>query len=188
VSLHHEGCPESGSRPTSEFSESPGHQAAPEGEDNRGKPRAQRGNLPLVLDATRPRRHQRREPVPGGPVRPVITLGLRPGKLRKLTWDLVDLNRGVVHVRQSASKTGDTKTPQSKRSLVFRSAPSPPYRPTRRCRTASALTQLGTFRRTELRKTVELRGFEPLTFCMPCSSEQSNGEPPASANDLAGLR
>jgi hypothetical protein len=27
-----------------------------------------------------------------------ITLGLRPGELRKLTWDLVDLNRGVIHV------------------------------------------------------------------------------------------
>jgi integrase len=46
-----------------------------------------------------------------------ITLGLRPGELRKLTWDLVDLNAGVVHVWKSASKSGDTKTPQSKRSL-----------------------------------------------------------------------
>jgi integrase len=46
-----------------------------------------------------------------------ITLGLRPGELRKLTWDHVDLNRGVVHVWRSASKTGDTKTPKSKRSL-----------------------------------------------------------------------
>jgi integrase len=33
------------------------------------------------------------------------------------TWDLVDLDRGVVHVWRSASKSGDTKTPQSKRSL-----------------------------------------------------------------------
>ncbi len=48
-----------------------------------------------------------------------ITLGLRPGELRKLTWDYVDLNGGVVHVWRSASKTGDTKTPQSKRSLVL---------------------------------------------------------------------
>jgi integrase len=48
-----------------------------------------------------------------------ITLGLRPGELRKLTWDLVDLNRGVVHVWHSASKSGDIKTPQSKRSLVL---------------------------------------------------------------------
>jgi integrase len=48
-----------------------------------------------------------------------ITLGLRPGELRKLTWDLVDLNRGVVHVWRSASKTGDTKTPKSKRSLTL---------------------------------------------------------------------
>jgi len=27
-----------------------------------------------------------------------ITLGLRPGELRKLTWDHVDLDGGVVHV------------------------------------------------------------------------------------------
>ena len=46
-----------------------------------------------------------------------ITLGLRPGELRKLTWDHVDLDRGVVHVRRSASKSGNTKTPKSKRSL-----------------------------------------------------------------------
>jgi integrase len=48
-----------------------------------------------------------------------ITLGLRPGELRKLTWDHVDLNRGVIHVWRSASKTGDTKTPKSKRSLIL---------------------------------------------------------------------
>ena len=48
-----------------------------------------------------------------------ITLGLRPGELRKLTWDHVDLHRGVVHVWRSASKTGDTKTPKSKRSLTL---------------------------------------------------------------------
>jgi len=48
-----------------------------------------------------------------------ITLGLRPGELRKLTWDHVNLNRGVVHIWRSASKTGDTKTPKSKRSLVL---------------------------------------------------------------------
>jgi integrase len=48
-----------------------------------------------------------------------ITLGLRPGELRKLTWDHVDLTRGVVHVWRSASKTGDTKTPRSKRSLIL---------------------------------------------------------------------
>jgi integrase len=45
-----------------------------------------------------------------------VTLGLRPGELRKLTWDL---GGGVVHVWRSASKTGDTKTPQSKRSLIL---------------------------------------------------------------------
>ena len=46
-----------------------------------------------------------------------ITLGLRPGELRKLTWDHIDLDRGVIHVWRSASKSGDTKTPRSKRSL-----------------------------------------------------------------------
>jgi integrase len=48
-----------------------------------------------------------------------ITLGLRPGELRKLTWDHVDLANGVIHVWHSASRSGDTKTPQSKRSLVL---------------------------------------------------------------------
>ena len=48
-----------------------------------------------------------------------ITLGLRPGELRKLTWDHVELTRGVVHVWRSASKTDDTKTPKSKRSLIL---------------------------------------------------------------------
>jgi len=46
-----------------------------------------------------------------------ITLGLRPGEIRKLTWDHVDLNRGVIHVWKSASQSGATKTPKSKRSL-----------------------------------------------------------------------
>jgi len=48
-----------------------------------------------------------------------LTLGLRPGELRKLSWDHVDLDRGVIHVWRSASQTGDVKTPQSKRSLVL---------------------------------------------------------------------
>jgi hypothetical protein len=60
---------------------------------------------------------------PGTPVALVfviaITLGLRPGELCKLIRDLVGLNRGVVHVWRSASRPGDTKTPQSKRSLVL---------------------------------------------------------------------
>ncbi len=46
-----------------------------------------------------------------------ITLGLRPGELRKLTWEHVDLSKGVVHVWRSASQSGDTKTRKSKRSL-----------------------------------------------------------------------
>ena len=46
-----------------------------------------------------------------------ITLGLRPGELRKLSWDMVDLPGGVAHVWRSASNSGDTKTAKSKRSL-----------------------------------------------------------------------
>jgi integrase len=48
-----------------------------------------------------------------------ITLGLRPGELRELTWDHVDLDGRVIHVWRSASRSGHTKTPQSKRSLVL---------------------------------------------------------------------
>ena len=48
-----------------------------------------------------------------------ITLGLRPGELRKLTWDHVDLTRGVIHVWRSASRTGGTKTAKSRRSLIL---------------------------------------------------------------------
>jgi integrase len=48
-----------------------------------------------------------------------ITLGLRPGELRRLTWDLVDLDAAVIHVWRSASRTGDVKTPKSKRSLTL---------------------------------------------------------------------
>ena len=46
-----------------------------------------------------------------------ITLGLRPGELRKLAWDHVDLDNAVIHVWRSASRTGYVKTPKSKRSL-----------------------------------------------------------------------
>jgi integrase len=48
-----------------------------------------------------------------------ITVGLRPGELRKLTWDLVDLDAGVIHVWRSASRSGDVKTPKSRRSLTL---------------------------------------------------------------------
>jgi integrase len=48
-----------------------------------------------------------------------ITLGLRPGELRKLAWDHVDLDNEVIHVRRSASRTGDVKTAKSKRSLML---------------------------------------------------------------------
>jgi integrase len=46
-----------------------------------------------------------------------ITLGLRPGELRALRWDHLDLNAGIIHVWRSARRGGDTKTPQSRRTL-----------------------------------------------------------------------
>jgi integrase len=46
-----------------------------------------------------------------------ITLGLRPGELRALTWDHVDLAKDVIKVWRSARRGGDTKTPKSRRSL-----------------------------------------------------------------------
>ena len=48
-----------------------------------------------------------------------ITLGLRPGELRALTWDHMDLDQGVIHVWRSTRRDGDTKTPKSRRSLVL---------------------------------------------------------------------
>jgi integrase len=48
-----------------------------------------------------------------------ITLGLRPGELRKLAWDHVDLDQGVIHVWRSASRTGEVKTAKSRRSLIL---------------------------------------------------------------------
>jgi integrase len=68
-----------------------------------------------------------------------ITLGLRPGELRKLAWDHVDLDNAVIHVWRSASRTGDVKTPKSKRSLVLPSAQWPPCRPTGSARPPNAL-------------------------------------------------
>jgi hypothetical protein len=46
-----------------------------------------------------------------------IALGLRPGELRALTWDHVDLANAVTHVWKSARRGGDTKTPGSRRTL-----------------------------------------------------------------------
>jgi integrase len=46
-----------------------------------------------------------------------FTLGLRPGELRTLTWDHVNLDRGIIHVWRSARRDGDTKTSKSRRSL-----------------------------------------------------------------------
>ena len=48
-----------------------------------------------------------------------LTLGLRPGELRALTWDHVDLDQGVIHIWRSARRDGDTKTPGSRRSLIL---------------------------------------------------------------------
>ena len=48
-----------------------------------------------------------------------ITLGLRPGELRAITWDHVDLDNAIIHVWRSARRGGDVKTPRSRRSLVL---------------------------------------------------------------------
>jgi integrase len=48
-----------------------------------------------------------------------LTLGMRPGELRGLRWDHVDLDKGVVHVWRSARRGGDVKTPRSRRSLIL---------------------------------------------------------------------
>jgi integrase len=42
-----------------------------------------------------------------------ITVGLRPGELRRLTWDLVDLDVGVIHVwrRQAEVATSRRRNP-----------------------------------------------------------------------------
>lgn len=48
-----------------------------------------------------------------------VMLGLRPGELRALKWDHVDLSRGVLNVLKWARKTGDgkTKTSTSRRAI-----------------------------------------------------------------------
>jgi len=71
-----------------------------------------RGNLGLDADANENRRLEALFVLS-------ITLGLRPGELRKLAWDHVDLDNAVIHVWRSASRTGDVKTPKSKRSLIL---------------------------------------------------------------------
>ena len=46
-----------------------------------------------------------------------ITMGLRPGELRALRWDHVNLDQQVIYVWRSSSRGGDTKTPKSRRTL-----------------------------------------------------------------------
>jgi integrase len=48
-----------------------------------------------------------------------LTLGMRPGELRGLRWDHVDLSKEVIHVWRSARRGGDVKTPKSRRSLIL---------------------------------------------------------------------
>jgi integrase len=67
-----------------------------------------------------------------------ITLGLRPGELRALTWDHVDLDRGVIHVWRS---TGETATPRRRSPGARSSCPNAPSMPSRH--TASARPSSG---------------------------------------------
>jgi integrase len=95
-----------------------------------------------------------------------ITLGLRPGELRTLTWDHVDLGRGVVHVWRSAGKSGDTKTPTSKRSLELPN------------RAIAALTAHQARQANERRAAGGAWHDNDLVFCHqnggPCTSDQLN--------------
>ena len=95
-----------------------------------------------------------------------ITLGLRPGELRKLTWDHVDLDRGVIHVWRLPSRGGDTKTARSKRSLEL------PKR-------ASAALTIHKARQAEVRRAAsETWHDNKLIFCHengdPYTSDQLN--------------
>jgi integrase len=53
----------------------------------------------------------------------MLYLGLRPGEVRGLTWDAVDLKRGVLAVKQAAigsgknTSIGQVKTATSRRSV-----------------------------------------------------------------------
>ena len=52
-----------------------------------------------------------------------LALGLRPGELTGLAWDCVDLEAGIVHIRQTLKREnnrlriGGLKTPRARRSL-----------------------------------------------------------------------
>jgi integrase len=48
-----------------------------------------------------------------------ITLGLRPGELRAVTWDHVDLAKGIIYIWKSTKRDGDVKTKKSRRSLLL---------------------------------------------------------------------
>lgn len=54
-----------------------------------------------------------------GGLRQDSVYGMRPGELRGLRWDHLDLDKGVIHVWRSARRGGDAKTPKSRRSLIL---------------------------------------------------------------------
>jgi len=68
-----------------------------------------------------------------------ITLGLRPGELRALRWDHVDLSNGVIHVWRSSRRDGDIKTPKSRRSLVLPGRAQDALRTHKKCQAAERL-------------------------------------------------
>ena len=55
-----------------------------------------------------------------------ITLGLRPGELRALTWDHVHLDQGIIHVWRSARKEA---TPRHPSPGARSCSPSEPWTP-----------------------------------------------------------
>jgi integrase len=72
-----------------------------------------------------------------------LTLGMRPGELRGLRWDHLDLDKGIIHVWRSARRGGDVKTPQSRRSLVLPRRAATALRAHRKRQAAERLTAGG---------------------------------------------
>jgi integrase len=69
-----------------------------------------------------------------------LTLGMRPGELRDLRWDHLDLDKGVIHVWRSARRGGDVKTPKSRRSLMLPKRAATALRAHRKRQAAERLT------------------------------------------------